>query len=85
MQIGNYIYVTKTHGIVPVLFNEGDDGYMPDDTAAYYGYVALPGVVPLSDHIGKRDYLIKVLEQKSCLPNPSFKQMLEFLKNMDKK
>jgi len=78
MKIGEDLFATNTHRIVPVFFSKGDIGYKENDSQLYYGFATLPGYVPVSCNIGTKEQLIKRLcEIKS--DSPSFSQMKDWI------
>lgn len=78
MRIGKDLFTTDTHRIVPVYYTEGDCEYLSEDTKSYYGFVKLPGYVPLTDSIGTKESLIKRLDEIKST-NPSYMQMKNWI------
>ena len=78
MRIGEDLFTTGTHRIVPIFFSKGDIGYKENDTQSYYGFATLPGYIPLSCNIGTKDQLIKRLSEIKS-DNPSFSQMKDWI------
>lgn len=78
MKIGEDLFATNTHRLVPVFYTERDCDYVEGDTESYYGFVRKPGYIPYSRDIGNKDQLIKRLSEIKS-NNPSFMQMKNWI------